>query len=79
MNEQFLEFLMKLAIDTELAKEFKLDKKGTMLKHNIQPNHIDLVINKEYDAIQSIVGDNYQLKRNDIIWAKPIEQLKEAV
>ncbi len=69
MADKLTEFLTNLSTDDKLSEAFKRDKKGTMKAHGISKEHIDLVINKKYDEIQKILGDDYDIANNSIIHA----------
>lgn len=69
MSQQLTDFLSQLATDNDLVDAFKNDKKATMKQHGISEAHIDLVVNKKYDEIQSILGADYSIANNDIIKA----------
>ena len=69
MTDKLTEFLTNLATDDDLVAEFKKDKVATMKTHGVPENHIDLVVNKDYDAIQKELGSSYTIATNSVIRA----------
>ena len=69
MSKELTDFLTDLATNDDLAKKFKADKDGTMKEFNITEEHRKLVVNKNYDEIQSILGADYDIAHNDVIKA----------
>ena len=67
MSDNLTDFLTDLATNEDLRKAFKNDAKGTMKDKGIPNDDIDLVINKDYDAIQKRLGANYEISKNHII------------
>jgi hypothetical protein len=69
VSKQLTEFLTNLATDPALKEAFTQDKVATMQAHGVSDDHIQLVVNKQYDEIQSILGSNYTIATNSIIHA----------
>jgi len=68
-KNKLTEFLTNLATNDGLARAFKENKKATMKAHGLSEEQIDLVINKQYDQIQNILGADYTIANNDIVRA----------
>lgn len=69
MSKRLTRLLTNLSIDQDLAEKFKADREGTMRAHGIDEQHIKLVVNQQYDQIQAILGDGYDINSNHIIKA----------
>jgi len=69
MSQELTKFLTRLATDDELVSEFEKDKVSTMKAHNISEEHIELVVNKQYDGIQKVLGADYTIASNNIVKA----------
>ena len=69
MSQQLTEFLTALATDKELVEAFNKDKEKTMREHGVPEEHIELVVNKKYDEVQSVLGANYSIVSNGVITA----------
>jgi hypothetical protein len=59
MSKRLTEFLSRLAVDTHLTKAFDKDNVATMKAHGISEELIQLVIDKNYDEIQKVIGFDY--------------------
>ena len=69
MSDKLKDFLTNLATDSDLVESFKQDKEGTMTSYGVDQDHIDLVVNKDYDEIQKMLGADYSISTNNIITA----------
>ena len=69
MSQELTIFLTRLATDNELVSEFEKDKVSTMKAHSISEEHIELVVNKQYDEIQKVLGADYTIANNNIVKA----------
>jgi len=56
MSEQLKDFLTNLSTDSELQESFKEDAAGTMRKHGVSEEHIDLVVNEKFDDLKKVLG-----------------------
>ena len=69
MTDKLIEFLTKLSADDDLVRSFQADKDGTMKANGVSDDHRKLVIDKKYPEIQSLLGADYNIAKNDIIKA----------
>ena len=69
MSQELTNFLSALATDQDLVDAFNNDPEATMVAHKVQENHRELVHQKNYDEIQSVLGSNYSIATNHIIKA----------
>lgn len=69
MTDKLTEFLTNLATDEKLVEAFKADNVGTMKAHGVSDEHIELVVNKKYDEIRQVLGDDYEVAIESIIKA----------
>ena len=69
MSSALTELLTQLSTDEKLAQKFKKDKAKVMTKAGISDEQQKLVMNKEYEKIQEILGENFKISSNSIIKA----------
>ncbi|MBV1908760.1 MAG: hypothetical protein KUG78_05525 [Kangiellaceae bacterium] len=69
MSRQLTDFLTNLSTDDALVDAFNNDKESTMKAYGVSDKHIELVINKNYGEIQSILGADYTIANNSVIKA----------
>jgi hypothetical protein len=73
-NCQLTNFLTRLACEKQLCEDFKADKSGVMKAHGISNEHIEMVVNGEYEKIQNVIGFNHSFTTNGVIKAFKIEK-----
>jgi hypothetical protein len=69
MASNLIEFLTRLSTDDDLVRAFKDDKVATMKANQVDDQHINLVVNKKYSEIQSLLGADYDIAKNSVIKA----------
>jgi hypothetical protein len=73
MTDKLTEFLTNLSTDKKLVNDFKKDKKATMKAHGVPTEHIELVVNSNYDGVRKVLGADYDIASNGVIKAFKIK------
>jgi len=69
MTKTLTNFLSQLSTDVKLVESFKQDPAATMKKYGVSDEHQQLVLDQKYDEIQSLLGANYDITKNQTIKA----------
>ncbi len=69
MSQELTDFLTNLATDQDLVDEYNADPEGTMIQHNVPQHHRQLVLDKNYDEVQNVLGADYSITNNHVIRA----------
>ena len=79
LKDRFARFLNELVHDLNLVNDFKQDPVYTMRHFGLTQRCIDLVLNKDFENIQIMLGANYQVHPNNIVKAFKIEPNQKLV
>lgn len=74
MSDKLTEFLTELPTNEELRKSYNNDAKKSMKDYGVSDEDAQLVLDKNYDAIQKKLGADYEIGKNHVIDAFKIKK-----
>ena len=69
MTSKLTEYLTRLSTDEDLVRVYKQDKVAAMKAYGIDDKHIEMIVNKKYAEIQSLLGADFDVAKNEVIKA----------
>ena len=69
MTDKVVDFMTELATNVEMQEAYKQDSRKLMESHELDEADIQLMLNKDLDAIKARLGAEYSIGVMDIISA----------
>lgn len=73
MTDKLTDFMVDMASNKGLQRDYEKDAKKTMKKHNVDDLDIELMVNNDYDSIKKRLGTNYNVSSNTVTTAAIIK------
>ena len=61
--------MTELATNSEMQDAYKQDPKSLMEKHNLEEGDIEIMLNKDIEAIKARLGPDYSVAATNVITA----------